>query len=335
MKSDELLSNAKADHAFMTKNEHKPDRERWVLDQWLAAQDRHPKEISQGDDPPDFVVDGTGIEVVEAMRAARRRGDEYKDKAKVAEAKAGCASVTPGPSLREVREHGHTWILNQVKQKAAKGYDENKSSRWTLLVYVNFPWTDKIQWQLLETNLTEFPLPFACVDAVYSDETGHVARTVFVARKDGTQTLRGDGNTPKAADIKNDVEVLLGESSLAAGVSQDGDIYVDLLNRTITIEGLAFQLHPATPGAAPDPATIKFTAPHPGPVADSWDIHFNGKTVGWFSISVQRKDGFFRVVEARTYDAALPNAAQADVIAHAWVQSFDAGDSPLPIRRNE
>ena len=97
MNRDELLQNAKADHAFVTKNEHKPDRERWVLDRWLAARGEHPKEIRQGDDPPDFVVDGIGIEVVEAMDTSRRRGDDYK--AKVEAAEQGAILVRQLPSL--------------------------------------------------------------------------------------------------------------------------------------------------------------------------------------------------------------------------------------------
>lgn len=37
MTCDERFRMAKGDRDFVTKNEHKPDRERWVLDSWLAA----------------------------------------------------------------------------------------------------------------------------------------------------------------------------------------------------------------------------------------------------------------------------------------------------------
>jgi len=182
MKPDELLQNAKADHAYVTKNEHKIDRERWVLDRWLAAQGEHPKEIRQGDDPPDFVVDGIGVEIVEAMEASRRRGDDYK--AKVVAAEQGDILVRQLPSLSEVREDGHMWILHQVKQKTAKPYDANASSQWKLLVYANFSWADKVQWRLLEAKLLELHPPFARVEVVYSVAETHVARTIFVASKD-------------------------------------------------------------------------------------------------------------------------------------------------------
>jgi hypothetical protein len=176
---DELLRNAKSDHDFVTKVEHKPDREGWVLDQWLTGHARRPSEIRRGADPPDFVVDGTGIEVVEAMQAGRRRGDDYKEK--VEAAKAGYAFVRRLPSLHEVRKHGHLWILNQVEQKTAKRYAASK--RWILVVYANFSWTEQVQWELLEAKLIELHPPFASVEVVFSTPAGSVARTVFPARK--------------------------------------------------------------------------------------------------------------------------------------------------------
>lgn len=182
MTDDELLQHAKADHAFLTRNQHKVERERWVLDQWLAARGLDPKKINQGQDPPDFDVDGGGVEIVEAMEAGRRRGDNYK--ARLEAAKVGDCLVRHLPSLRDVCENGHEWILQQVQQKLDKKYDPSASKHWMLLVYANFSFVEQVQWELLEARLTEMSPPFASVEIFYSIAGGHFARVVFAAGKD-------------------------------------------------------------------------------------------------------------------------------------------------------
>jgi hypothetical protein len=152
--------------------------------------------------------------------------------------------------------------------------------------------------------------------------------------EDEARTLRERGDAVKAAENEKQVALLEEKIALAAAVPQEGapqgnDVVVDPSNRTVAIGGLTFQLEP---GTAPQPTTITFTAPQPGAVADSWDIYLGGDKVGWFSVSAQRKDGLFRVAEARTYATTLPSRATADFVAHAWVGFFDVGESPLPNR---
>lgn len=176
MKKEHLLLQAKADHDFVTKNVYKQERERWVLERWLEAQNLRPREIRLGEDPPDFVIDGKGVEIVEAMEAGRRRGDEYKQK--VADLERDVFKPRR-LSLSKVQENGHAWILNQVKGKIAKGYDVTVANSWILLVYANFFWADKLQWELLRAKLLELEPPFARVDVVHSVGGQHDFRTVF------------------------------------------------------------------------------------------------------------------------------------------------------------
>lgn len=179
-------SSAEADRAFLAENGSKEARERWVLDRWLTAKNRHPNEIKRGDTKrgaaPDFVVDGTGVEVVEAMRADRKRGDELKAKVKAAKAHIALVRRLPGVAEVEVRKSGHVWILDQV---IGKRYDPSESSRWKLLVYANFFRADAVQWELLETKLIELRPRFASIDVLYhsidSAAVEYVARTVFSA----------------------------------------------------------------------------------------------------------------------------------------------------------
>jgi hypothetical protein len=171
---NELLKSARADHAFVTKSVNKVPRERWVIEQWLAAQARPDAVIVFGDDPPDAIVDGVGVEVVEAMQPNRRRGDEYRGR--VATARLGMALHRRLPSLREVQDNGHAWILGAVTRKCAKHYDSAASSTWTLLVYANFSWAERIRWDLFESAMRSIDAPFHAVEVVFASGTGHAAR---------------------------------------------------------------------------------------------------------------------------------------------------------------
>jgi hypothetical protein len=71
----ELVRAAQDDRAFFS-NEHKLTRERWVVDRWLLARGVVGADVQPGGDPPDFIVDGYGVEVVELLEPDRRRGDD-------------------------------------------------------------------------------------------------------------------------------------------------------------------------------------------------------------------------------------------------------------------
>jgi hypothetical protein len=81
MTSDENQKIATDTVAFFS-NKSKKERERWVIDEWLKAQKKFPGIVADGDEPPDFNVDGRSIEVVEALHPSRKRDAEYKDELK-------------------------------------------------------------------------------------------------------------------------------------------------------------------------------------------------------------------------------------------------------------
>jgi hypothetical protein len=184
---DELLRSAEEERAFRTTRQHKSDRERCVVQEYLRAHGKLNADIVPGDDPPDVLVNGQAFEVVEAMPRGRRSGDEQK--IVVAAAKKGLATIRPLPGLRQVRDVGHLWIFNEVERKKAKGYDPRASAGWTLLVYANFPWGAHVQWEVLEAKLAELAPPFAVVDVLYNTGAGAVVRRLFVRASEHTKPV--------------------------------------------------------------------------------------------------------------------------------------------------
>ena len=145
----DLQRIAREDLAFFT-YEHKPARERWVLDRWLVARGLLGLLVRPGGDPPDFVVDGCGVEVVELLAPGRRRTDQYRAKLKAAA--EGHTLPRRMVSRSRVADRGHEWVLKAVEEKAKK-YDPQASASWTLLIYVNLPWADCISWAAVEVGL--------------------------------------------------------------------------------------------------------------------------------------------------------------------------------------
>jgi hypothetical protein len=182
--SNDLLDGVKRDKAFVTSHATKGARERWIVDRWLAAAGRSTASVADGDDPPDFVVAGCGVEVVEVLEYAgdvdprhlRRRGDEYKERVQLAE--EGVIGIRQLPSLEEVRVGGHRWIFAEVRKKSEK-YDATHAAHWTLLVYANFSWTDHVQWDVLTLNVSEIGPPFAAIEVVFDEADGPHVRRVF------------------------------------------------------------------------------------------------------------------------------------------------------------
>lgn len=179
----ELEEAAKADRTFVMGNETKDMREQWVGVQWLCAygvpEDSAVGRVHPGGDPPDLRVDGRGVEVVMALEGGRRPGDEYNLKVELA--KHGQTLVRK-TSLATIRDEGHNWIVEKIMKKATHYGGSQTSSSWTLLVYANFSWVDRVQYELVERALAASPPPFAAVEVVYSVPGGaHVARRLFTA----------------------------------------------------------------------------------------------------------------------------------------------------------
>jgi hypothetical protein len=148
---------AKADAAYVGGNLSKGHRECWVLRRWLLARGTVAVSVLTSDDPPDLVVDGVGVEVVEALEPRRRRGNDYAGR--VAAAKEGRLAFRKLPSLSNVQAIGHDWVHASIRKKCAKHYDSSVANQGALLVYVNFSWADRVHWAWVEDELAmEHPI---------------------------------------------------------------------------------------------------------------------------------------------------------------------------------
>lgn len=174
--NDELLESLRADEIFVTSNAMKSARERSVLDAWLAGECRVGAVVEQGGDPPDFTVDGCGVEVVEVLERMghgerqRRRSHEYRTRVALVE-RGGTPSPRLLPGLKTVQARGHLWILETVQKKIAK-YNKEAASDWTLLVYANFSWSSHVRWDLLRAGVAEAAPPFAAIDILEASGSG-------------------------------------------------------------------------------------------------------------------------------------------------------------------
>jgi hypothetical protein len=175
LEPEELVRAAQEDIAFFS-NEHKLTRERWVVDRWLVARGVVAADVRSGGDPPDFIVNGRAVEVVELLEPGRRRGDDYRAKLEAAE--DGYALGRRLVSRQRVVERGHEWVLGAVEAKIAK-YRGRSSAGWTLLVYVNVSWADLVAWGEVETALIALSPPFAGIEVVFDVGAGPRAATVW------------------------------------------------------------------------------------------------------------------------------------------------------------
>jgi hypothetical protein len=172
---EEMVRVARSDLAFFS-NEHKLARERWVVDRWLLARGVVDADVRPGGDPPDFIVDGCGVEVVELLEPGRRRGDDYRAKLEAAE--EGHALARPLVSRTRVVERGHEWVVRAIEGKAEK-YEPLRSSAWTLLIYVNIPWADCLSCAHVEAGIEALQPPFAAIEVVFEVGTGPMAATLW------------------------------------------------------------------------------------------------------------------------------------------------------------
>lgn len=172
----ELLRAAREDLAFFS-NEQKAARERWVAERWLLARRVVGVEVGPGGGPPDFIVGGWGVEVVEVLEPGRRRTDDYR--AKLAAAEKGQAHPRALVRRARVLEGGHEWVLDAIHRKAER-YGA-ASSCWALLIYVNLPYAAELPWADLAARLELSAPPFVNVEAVFEAAPGPRAVTIWRA----------------------------------------------------------------------------------------------------------------------------------------------------------
>jgi hypothetical protein len=146
-------------------NGGKKERERWVLDHWLASTGRLLTNLEEGE-RPDFTVDGVGIEVVEVLEPERRRCDEYRaDKDSIAQ--GGSALWKDSVDSEAVRSKAHEWICNCVSKKAEK-YGQ-LATGWILLIYANYSWWQHTEWQAVRDNVAREVVCFSEIVALGAD----------------------------------------------------------------------------------------------------------------------------------------------------------------------
>lgn len=155
-------------------NAGKDEREQWILERWMSLRNVKDRPV-RGGNPPDFIVNGDEIEIVEVQRPGRRRHDEVRNYAKTA-----ASGVAPEPlmglALADARSHGPTWLLNAVRAKSAH-YDPAGACDWILLVYANFSWSRWVDYALLRARLVADPPIFRRVEVLTAD--GSAAHVVF------------------------------------------------------------------------------------------------------------------------------------------------------------
>ena len=174
-KNDHTERTLKEQIAFMG-NPGSDERERWVLDQWLSAKGNTSVSVEKGNDPPDFLVDGEPVEVTEVLPPNRKRHQEYKDDLhKYRNGEAWGVHERPGDTgdLRTINREAGDWILGRIKAKEEKYANGDKRVNYTLLVYVNLAWADRIDWGHITMQLKQKSVVgFKRIEAIYSDHHG-------------------------------------------------------------------------------------------------------------------------------------------------------------------
>ncbi|MBA3683764.1 MAG: nucleotidyltransferase domain-containing protein [Planctomycetes bacterium] len=174
---DEQVVGHLDDYRFIVCRSMKDERERWALDLWLACQGRTAS-VVRGSDPPDFLVDGQGVEVTEVLQAGRKRGDEAKRILQHATGRSKVSPVSDGLDLSTVRDHGADWIVNAALAKTKKyrsriGVDP---TLWALLIYANIAWLEHLDWNRVRHQVSVAKVPFTAVHCL----SGNGARCEIV-----------------------------------------------------------------------------------------------------------------------------------------------------------
>ena len=136
-----LVQAAREDLRFFS-NPGRNHREQWVFEHWCALTRRNPGDYRKGESP-DFDSAGEAVEITEVQRPGRKRGDEARKEVEALQL-GNIPDPTDGGDLKSVIEHAHCWVASAIAKKAQK-YGI-KANDWILLVYVNYSFSDRTQW---------------------------------------------------------------------------------------------------------------------------------------------------------------------------------------------
>jgi len=139
---------ARADLQFMS-NPGREDREKWVLARWCALTER-PENSFQKGERPDFASSKEAVEITEVLLPGRKRTDEYREAMEFLQ-QGNLPEPSEESAIKTIIDHAHTWIANAVKDKAAKYNALSKG--WILIVYANYPFSDRTQWDLVRDQM--------------------------------------------------------------------------------------------------------------------------------------------------------------------------------------
>lgn len=146
----------------------KDDRECWIFDHWCSLTERNAAQGIKGE-APDFTLNGEKIEIVEILEAGRKRHKEFKDD--LATLRTGPSQpadlMHDGPDLETIMCIAHKWLLDGIRDK--HNHYGPSSASWTLLVYADFTFANRTDWQAVTTELSRTPPGFARVEVLFPD----------------------------------------------------------------------------------------------------------------------------------------------------------------------
>jgi hypothetical protein len=167
---DARLISAFEDEVRFFSGARKDDRERWVFDHWCSLTGRNASHGTKGEGP-DFELNGELIEIVEVLVKGRKRHKEYLDD--LAALHTGTRNlkdlIHDGPGLETIKSIAHVWVLAAITDKH-KHYGSSSLS-WTLLIYANFTFADRANWDAVKTELTRRTPGFARIEVLFADGT--------------------------------------------------------------------------------------------------------------------------------------------------------------------
>lgn len=143
-------------------NAGKKERERWILDRWIALAGLVVKDTVE-DEGPDFIVNGVGIEVVEVLEPGRKRGDEHRaDRDALAEGNP--TEWRTWVDIEWVISEAHSWVYESIAGKAEKY--RSTALGWVLLIYLNYGWWEETNWQALRAQVETDVMTFREIHAI-------------------------------------------------------------------------------------------------------------------------------------------------------------------------